>query len=32
MEKKSGVPARFLLVGASQYEPFAIFLQVFQLI
>jgi len=29
--KKSSVPARFLLVGASPYEPFAFFLQVFQL-
>jgi len=27
LEKKTGVPARFLFVGAShcQYEPFAIF-------
>ena len=28
-KKKSGVPARFLLVGVSQYEPFAIFCKFF---
>ena len=29
--KKLGVPARFLLVGASQYEPFAIFFASFSI-
>jgi len=29
--KKSGVPARFLSVDASQYEPFAIFFASFSI-